>query len=76
MNCSCCGRRKKLFESFESISSEIDVCVECSTLLYKLRDYKMENKEEEILEYIKKIGKRMENKSTKQFDKWFTEFSK
>lgn len=76
MNCSCCGRRKKLFESFETITHDINVCVECSTLLYKLRDCKNEKNEKESDKCLKLIKKRMSNKSSKKFEEWFKEFSK
>lgn len=75
MNCSCCGRRKKLFESFEAISPRIDVCVECSTLLYKLRDYNAVNNEKEKENCMELITKRKNNKSTKEFEEWFSSFS-
>ena len=75
MNCSCCGRRKKLFESFEAISPSIDVCVECSTLLYKLRDYNAVNNEKEKENCMELITKRKNNKSTKEFEEWFSSFS-
>ena len=41
MKCDCCGRRRRLFESYSSVKTEgkqIRLCVTCTNLLYKMRD--------------------------------------
>lgn len=38
MKCSCCGRKKKLMDSFENLGGRVDVCVDCSDLLYRIHD--------------------------------------
>ena len=41
MVCDCCGRKKKLFESFAVIKTKTDqlnFCVDCNDLACKLRD--------------------------------------
>ena len=41
MVCDCCGRKKKLFESFAAVQakdSQLNFCVECNDVAYKVRD--------------------------------------
>ena len=41
MKCDCCGKKKGLLESFEKVKTEhgnLNLCVTCSNLLYKIRD--------------------------------------
>ena len=41
MVCDCCGRKKKLFESFAAVrvkNGQLNLCVECNDLAYKVRD--------------------------------------
>ena len=41
MVCDCCRRKKKLFESFAAIQTkngQLNFCVECNDLAYKVRD--------------------------------------
>ena len=41
MRCDCCGRKKKLFESFASVKYkqiQMNFCVDCNDLAYKVRD--------------------------------------
>lgn len=72
MKCACCGRKKKIMESFENLGDGGDVCVECSDIMYKIHDAVTEKQNEvykslvaEINEYITK------KKSTKEFQEWF-----
>ncbi len=74
MKCACCGRKKKLFESFENLGIGGDVCVDCSDIMYRIHDaYTEKNKEEydlrvkSIKEYIDK------KKASEKFAKWFAE---
>ena len=74
MRCDCCGRRKRLFESYEKVEPNINVCVECSTLLYKIRDAEEAGKREETLNIESKLKKKMTNKATREFEKWYRAF--
>lgn len=41
MMCDCCGRKKKMFESFAAVqvkTGQLNFCVECNDLAYKVRD--------------------------------------
>lgn len=41
MVCDCCGRKKKLFESFATVQikgGQLNFCVDCNDLAYKVRD--------------------------------------
>jgi len=71
MKCDCCGRRKRLFEVFEPVSYKgktINLCVDCCTLVYKIRDAQKYGNLPENAELIKKVR---EKKSTQVFDSWF-----
>ena len=74
MKCACCGRKKKLFESFEDIGAGGSVCVDCSDIMYRIHDaFTEKNKAEydlrvdSIKEYIKK------KKASDDFAKWFSD---
>ena len=72
--CSCCGRKKKFFESFEDIGKGGAVCVECSDILYRIHDAKREKNVEEYNQNIDKIkGYIDKEKSTDGFIRWFKE---
>ena len=47
MKCACCGRKKKLLESFENIGKGGSVCVDCSDILYRIHDAVTEKNIEE-----------------------------
>ena len=71
MKCSCCGRKRRFLESFEELGTGLNICVDCSKLLYKYQDYRKEQNLEDaaiILESIK--GK----KHTKEFEAWLNSF--
>jgi len=74
MKCSCCGRKKKLLESFENLTQNVDVCVDCSDIMYKICDAKKEKKKDEYKSHVKAI-KEFEDKkkSSEDFIKWFKE---
>lgn len=41
MMCDCCGKRKRLLESFATIQTNgnrLNLCVDCNDLAYKIRD--------------------------------------
>ena len=72
MKCACCGRKKKLFESFENIGAGGDVCVDCSDIMYRIHDaFTSQNKEEYDLR-VNSINELInKKKSTEGFIKWF-----
>ena len=71
MKCSCCGRKKKLFESFESIGKGGNVCVDCSDLLYRIHDSVTEKNKEEYQLRKKAIEAYFIKKSSNEFMTWF-----
>ena len=71
MRCSCCGKRKKLFESFEKITQEVNVCVQCSTLLYKLKDSLADNNNELAEQIMEKIKQAANSTASPHFTSWF-----
>ena len=71
MKCSCCGKKKKLLESFEELEKDINICVDCSKVLYKYQDAIKEKNEEDSKKLLDEIkGK----KSEKSFIEWFSKF--
>lgn len=78
MKCECCGRNKKVFESFESVkygSTIINICVSCSKILYKLRDANNDNNSEKKEQFIKELTEKSRN-ATPNFELWIGEFLK
>lgn len=68
MKCACCGKKKKLLESFEELEKDINICVDCSKVLYKYQDAVREKDEEESKKLVDEIrGKK--NEIT--FIEWF-----
>lgn len=71
MKCACCGKKKKLLESFEELEKDVNICVDCSKLLYKYQDAVKEKNEEDSKKLLDEIkGK----KSEKVFADWFSKF--
>ena len=74
MKCACCGRKKKLFESFENLGKDMDVCVDCSDILYRIQDaHKEGNKDEFDAQVRVAQGFYDKKKSSQKFKKWFDE---
>lgn len=71
MKCACCGRKKKIFESFEELETDVDICVECSKILYKYQDAVKEKNDDESKALLTELSKK---KSDKKFDEWFKKF--
>lgn len=74
MKCSCCGRKKKIMESFEDLGKGGSVCVDCSDILYRINDaiaLREKSIYEEKINLIKSYTKI--SKTTTAFEKWFTE---
>ncbi len=71
MKCACCGKKKKFLESFEELEKDINICVDCSKVLYKYQDAIKEKNAEEADKLLDEIkGK----KSEKSFVEWFSNF--
>lgn len=76
MVCDCCGRRKKLFESFAEVQYEAETlhfCVECNDIAYKVRDDFTEKNKENLDRHMKDWETRSK-KPSKPFLKWKKEF--
>lgn len=74
MKCSCCGRRKKIMESFEDLGKGGSVCVECSDILYRICDAVAKKEKsiyDEKVDQIKSYAK--ENRAAAEFKTWFAE---
>ena len=74
MKCACCGRKKKLFESFENLGKDMDVCEDCSDIMYRIQDAYKESNKAEFDVQVKKVREFSVNKKSSQnFKKWFEE---
>lgn len=71
MKCACCGRKKKLLESFEELDKDIYICVNCSKSLYKYQDAVKEKNVEESKKLLDEIKTK---NSEKKFAEWFVKF--
>ena len=55
MICDCCGRKKKLFESFAAVKYnqiQMNFCVDCNNIAYKVRDDANERNTENYAKHI------------------------
>lgn len=71
MKCDCCGRKKKIMESFENLGKGGNVCKECSDLLYRIHDAVVEKNKEDYANYSEQVRKDFEKTSNKEFEQWF-----
>lgn len=72
MQCDCCGRKKKMFESFAVVKTNNDnlnFCVDCNNLAYKVRDAANELNEVEFDNLIKEWEKK-EKKPSENYLNW------
>ena len=72
MKCDCCGKRKCLFETYEDINYQnttLNICVKCSTLVYKIRDAIKENQLDKKNALVAELNKRM-CKESSAFNNW------
>ena len=75
MKCDCCAKKKGLLEVFEPITDKnlkLNLCVDCCTMIYKLRDAQKEQNNEVEVRLLKDILSK-KKKSSDDFTKWFTE---
>ena len=74
MKCACCGRKKKVFESFENLGKGGDVCVDCSDILYRIHDAVIGKQKEEYDLKVKAVNDCIEKKKTSvNFAEWFAD---
>lgn len=71
MKCACCGRKKKLLESYEDLGKGGCVCKECSILIYKIHDAVTEKDIKGYEELVNEIRSFAEKYSTKEYIEWF-----
>ncbi len=71
MKCSCCGRRKRIGEVFETVSDELNICVECGQMLYRIKEAEREGNDDIRNEYLDEIKKRSLKKGSEAFLSWF-----
>lgn len=76
MKCDCCGKNKRLFESFSILKYEevkLNLCAKCNDLCFKVRDFSKLKNNEEVNKAINNIESHSK-KSSDQFKKWFAVF--
>ena len=76
MKCDCCGRRKRVFESFaevEAKSGHLNLCADCNDMAYKVRDAVTDGDCASFDALVKEWDKRSE-KGTSTFTAWRKEF--
>ena len=76
MVCDCCGRKKKLFESFAAVKfkkTQMNFCVDCNDLAYKVRDDANKQNKDAYEKHLKEWKKRAK-KSSETFLLWQQEF--
>lgn len=72
MKCACCGRNRKLFESFEELAEGTAVCADCSDYMYRIYDAVTEKNEEDYELQVRAIYALIEaHKSSAAFAEWF-----
>lgn len=72
MVCDCCGRKKKLFESFAAVQTKtglLNFCVDCNDLAYKVRDDANEMNKAAYCLHLE-LWKKRAKKPSKSFNEW------
>lgn len=72
MVCDCCGRKKKLLESFATVQAkncQLNFCAECNDMAYKVRDDANEINKDAYYLHLKQWKKRAKKPST-SFLEW------
>ncbi len=78
MQCDCCGKKKKLFESYALVQTKygsLNLCVKCNDIAYKVRDDANDMNIDEFQNHIDEWEKRSKKPSEK-FLKWREDFLK
>ena len=79
MKCSCCGKKKNFFESYEKIidtEGVYDICKNCCKIIYKIRDFSMDGNIEEVELNKKIIFEKNINDANASFSMWLNNFIK
>lgn len=72
MICDCCGRKKKMFESFAAVqagNNQLNFCAECNDLAYKVRDDANDMNRDAYHSHLEQWKKRAKKPSS-NFTKW------
>ena len=76
MKCVCCGGRKKFMTPFTPITKQepiLQICPECTALIYNLRDAIHANAKDSITALKQELSKRQKKGGLNpDFDKWVT----
>lgn len=76
MVCDCCGRKRKLLESFAAVQykqTQMNFCADCNDLAYKVRDDANDHNKDEYEKHIKEWEKQAK-KPSDLFLAWQKEF--
>ena len=68
MQCDCCGKKKKLFESYALVQTKygsLNLCVKCNDIAYKVRDDANDMNIDEFQNHIDEWEKRSKKPSEK-----------
>ena len=74
MNCSCCGKKRRLFESFTRVEDgnyRFDICGRCGDILYAIKGAKAEGATSVFSELTAQIESRMKKGSSSDFSQWY-----
>lgn len=78
MVCDCCGKKRKLFESYAEVEfrqKKLNLCVDCNDLAYKVRDDAHEHDKNVYKLHLSEWEKRSKTPS-KLFTEWRKYFLK
>ncbi len=76
MNCSCCGKKKRFFETFSEVDNgtyHFSVCKYCGDILYAIKGANKENAEGAVSELKTLIERRMKKGGNSEFQNWYDE---
>lgn len=73
MKCDCCGRKKKLMESFEDVGRGGNICKECSDLLYRIHDAFSEKDADEYNKNVNLVKACFVKGCSNEYKRWFEE---
>lgn len=77
MRCSCCGKKRNFFESYERIidsGNEFNLCVDCCKPVYKIRDFANIGDWESMNKYINVTKVRINGTEDENFKNWIERF--
>lgn len=73
MKCDCCGRKKKIMESFENVGEGGNICKDCSDLLYRIHDAFSEKNKDDYVKNVNLVKSYFEKNSSSEYKVWFEE---